>query len=152
MPVVAEICVPFILKTFPAPAVSNVFPVKVCVSDMPTIALAGGLSPPSCEAFKFATWVVLATENGAVPVATLLIICALCVHVPLIVHARFDAQNVLTCGLATMDAANSSKTAVSILRFTVLRFEYGQHRPCSLPRSWHTPPLSKLPRCWPPRL
>ena len=51
----------------------RVLAVRVCVSLIPTIALAGGLSPPSCDAFRFVTCVVLATEKGAVPVLTVLV-------------------------------------------------------------------------------
>ena len=36
VPVTEESCVPLILKTFPTPAVSNVLPVRVCVSVVPT--------------------------------------------------------------------------------------------------------------------
>ena len=52
----------------------SVLLVSAWLSVSPTIALAGGFSPPSRDALRFATCVVLATTSGAVPVLTVLVI------------------------------------------------------------------------------
>ena len=54
--------------------VVRVFAASVCASFMPTIAEAGAVNPPCSCAFRFVTWVVLAMENGAVPVDTVEVI------------------------------------------------------------------------------
>ncbi len=59
--------------------------VKVCVSVSPTMLPEGADLPPTCEALRFATWVVEATTNGAVPVATELLICPLALIAAIVV-------------------------------------------------------------------
>lgn len=91
----AQLPPPVIVGLVIAGAVS-VFAVKVWVSLTPTIALPGAVSPLwNCE-FRFVTTVVLAMENGAVPVDTVEANCALSVQAPLIEQARLAAQKVFT--------------------------------------------------------
>ena len=49
----------------------SVLLVSVCVSDVPTIVPEGAVFPSTVSAFKFVTFVVEATANGAVPVVAL---------------------------------------------------------------------------------
>lgn len=79
--------------------ISDLF-VSVWVSLMQAIELDGAAKPLWNCAFRLATTVVLAIENGAVPVVTVETICELYVHAPEMVQARFDAQNVFVCGTA----------------------------------------------------
>lgn len=60
---------------FPLVAPVNVLFVRFCVSLTPTIALPGAVKPLWSCAFRFGTAVVEAMEKGAVPVATVEVIC-----------------------------------------------------------------------------
>jgi len=77
-------CVPLFRGTWPAVFVavlsvlremSKVLLVRVCVSVSPTMLPDGAVLPLCNCAFRFGTTVVLAIENGAVPVATVDTIC-----------------------------------------------------------------------------
>ena len=76
----------------PLDAVVTVLFVNVCVSVTPTIALPGAVNPLCSCAFRLVTTDVLAIENGAVPVDTLLTTCWPNVCVPVQVLLESSAR------------------------------------------------------------
>ena len=102
---------------------------------MPTIAVAGAGNPPSSPAFRFATKVVLATENGAVPWVALEIICLVKISVPVnvrlaaVLNGRTAVKSCpvtpvavieYTCLVCVLLAAVSLQTSVN--QFVIVHF------------------------------